>query len=48
MKYEAFIWPEYQEFMGEDWFREETYYDPNKDTYLIPENRVRQFYIKWR
>jgi hypothetical protein len=37
--YIALPWPEYQEYMSEDWFREESYYDINKDTYLIPKNR---------
>lgn len=46
MKYEAFVWPKYQEFMGEDWFEEESYYDYDADTYLIPENRVQEFYEK--
>lgn len=46
MNYQAFTWPEYQDFMGEDWFREESYYDSNKDTYLIPEDRVEHFYNK--
>lgn len=40
MKYLAYPWPEYQDYMGEDWFREECFYDSSKDTYLIPENRV--------
>lgn len=37
--YVALTWPEYQDYMAEDWFREESYYDVNKDTYLIPKNR---------
>lgn len=45
-KYEAFTWPKYQDFIGEDWFEEESYYDPDVDTYLIPENRVKEFYEK--
>lgn len=40
MKYLAYPWPDYQDYMGEDWFREECFYDSSKDTYLIPENRV--------
>lgn len=43
MKYLAYTWPEYQDYMGEEWFRKESYYDPNKDTYLIPEYRVKEF-----
>lgn len=39
-KYIAFTWPEYHKYMGENWFREECYFDPTKDTYLIPENRL--------
>lgn len=39
-KYIAYHWPEYQEYMGEEWFREETYYDSNKDIYLIPIDRI--------
>jgi len=38
-KYIAFRWPDYQKYMGYEWFREESYYDSNKDTYLIPEER---------
>lgn len=37
--YIALPWPEYQDYMAKDWFREESYYDSNKDTYLIPKNR---------
>ena len=37
--YVALPWPEYQDYMAEDWFREESYYDANKDTYLIPKER---------
>ena len=37
--YVAIPWPEYQDYMAEDWFREESYYDANKDIYLIPKNR---------
>ena len=37
--YVAIPWPEYQDYMAEDWFREESYYDSNTDTYLIPKNR---------
>lgn len=44
MNYKAYTWPEYQDFMTENWFREESYYDPDKDTYLIPEDRVEEFY----
>ena len=37
--YVAIPWPEYQDYMDKDWFREESYYDANKDIYLIPKNR---------
>ena len=37
--YVALPWPEYQDYMDEDWFIEESYYDLNKDIYLIPKNR---------
>lgn len=37
--YVALPWPEYQDYMAEDWFRKESYYDSNKDTYLIPKER---------
>lgn len=37
--YVALPWPEYQDYMTEDWFRKESYYDVDKDTYLIPKNR---------
>ena len=37
--YVALPWPEYQDYMAEDWFREESYYDANNDTYLIPKER---------
>lgn len=43
MKYLAYPWPEYQDYMGEDWFRTECFYDSSKDTYLIPENRIKMF-----
>ena len=43
--YIALPWPEYQEYMGEDWFLEESYYDTNKDTYLIPKDRVKELLI---
>ena len=39
-KYVAYPWPEYQEYMGEEWFREECYYCADKDVYFIPINRV--------
>lgn len=39
-EYIAFEWPDYQVFMEENWFREETYYDCYKDVYLIPKNRI--------
>lgn len=38
-KYIAHPWPEYQEYMGEEWFREECYYCADKDIYFIPEER---------
>lgn len=41
-KYVAFPWPDYQEYMGEDWFRDESYYDSHKDVYLIPEERINE------
>lgn len=37
--YVALPWPEYQDYMAEDWFREESYYDSRQDTYLIPKER---------
>lgn len=40
IKYIAYTWPEYQEYMGEEWFREECYYCADKDIYFIPINRV--------
>ena len=43
MKYLAYPWPEYQDYMGEEWFRTESYYDSDKDVYLIPEYRVKIF-----
>ena len=39
-KYIALSWPDYQEYMEEEWFGEETYYDFNRDVYLIPIDRV--------
>ena len=39
-KYIALSWPDYQEYMEEEWFREETYYDCNRNVYLIPIDRV--------
>ena len=41
-KYIAYPWPEYQEYMGEEWFREECYYCADKDVYFIPVNRVNE------
>ena len=43
-EYVAFEWPDYQIFMEEDWFREETYYDCYKDVYLIPKNRIERLW----
>ena len=39
-KYIALSWPDYQEYMEEEWFREESYYDNNRSVYLIPIDRV--------
>lgn len=39
-EYIAYPWPEYQEYMGEEWFRKECYYCADKDIYFIPINRV--------
>lgn len=39
-EYIAYHWPEYQEYMGEEWFRKECYYCADKDVYFIPINRV--------
>ena len=33
--YVAIPWPEYQDYMAEDWFREESYYDANKDIFYV-------------
>ena len=44
--YIAFPWPDYQEYMEEKWFEEETYYDFNRDVYLIPIDRVHITSIK--
>lgn len=38
--YIAFPFPDYQEYMEEEWFREESHYDCDRDVYLIPINRV--------
>lgn len=37
--YVALPWPEYQDYMTEDWFLEESYYDADKDVRLIPKER---------
>lgn len=37
--YVALPWPEYKEYMAEDWFLTESYYDSRKDVYLIPKER---------
>ena len=39
--YVAIPWPEYQDYMAEDWFLEESYYDANKDVRLIPKERYK-------
>lgn len=39
-EYIAYSWPDYQEYMDKDWFRDESYYDADKDVYLIPKERV--------
>lgn len=39
-KYIALPFPDYQEYMEEEWFRKETYYDCDRDVYLIPIDRV--------
>ena len=44
--YIAFPWPDYQEYMEEKWFEEETYYDFNRDVYIIPIDRVHITSIK--
>ena len=38
--YISFPWPNYQEYMEEEWFKKETYYDCNRNVYLIPIDRV--------
>lgn len=38
--YIAHPWPDYQEYMGEEWFRDECYYCADKDVYFIPKERV--------
>lgn len=45
-KYIALSWPDYQEYMEEEWFREESYYDNNRSVYLIPIDRVHITSIK--
>lgn len=45
-KYIALSWPDYQEYMEEEWFREESYYDCNRNVYLIPIDRVNITSIK--
>ncbi len=37
--YVALPWPDYQKYMAEDWFLEESYYDVDKDVRLIPKER---------
>ena len=37
--YVALPWPEYQYYIDEDWFLEESYYDVDKDVRLIPKER---------
>ena len=37
--YIALPWPEYQDYMAEDWFLKESYYDIEKDIRLIPKER---------
>ena len=39
-KYIALPFPDYQEYMEEEWFKKETYYDYNRNVYLIPIDRV--------
>lgn len=38
--YIAESWPDYQIYMEEEWFREETFYDADKDVYFIPVSRI--------
>lgn len=40
-KYIAHPWPEYKEYMGEDWFLDECYYCSKYDVYFIPEERCK-------
>ena len=40
--YVALPWPEYQDYMAEDWFLEESYYDADKDVRLIPKERYNE------
>jgi len=37
--YIALPFPDYQKFMEQYWFEEESYYDVNKDVRLIPKER---------
>jgi len=40
-EYIAHPWPEYQEYMGEDWFHDECYYCADSDVYFIPKERCK-------
>jgi hypothetical protein len=37
----AYPFPEYQEYMGEEWFRDECYYCADCDIYFIPKERCK-------
>lgn len=39
-EYILFPWPDYQEYMEEEWFRDECYYCADKDVYFIPKERI--------
>lgn len=45
-KYIALPFPDYQDYMEEKWFIDETYYDYGKDVYLVPIDRVHITSIK--
>ena len=38
MKYVKVEWPEIQDYMERSDYKEEVYFDPNKNTWFIPEN----------
>lgn len=47
MKYITVQWPDVQQYMAHPFWKEQHYYDPTKDTWLIPENWEDDYYPEY-